>query len=366
MVAAIQTDQMIIRENLPGGVCKAFTVPLELKEKIESVAAQSVSRKIAPTHTDLYIPGKTNLLTLPLDILDLIVESVKARQSEDREGALSTAVRITAFIPALFYAMASLLTGFIDVSSFFHLTSQFPVGSCGWAAVGAINVLGLVLAGCELVLQTNDLRKELSLFFRLGGFKQDKEAINTSLTYLNDEYINPKTIQVKGEESKKIRKIIANSENLTNISQEQLEKASSLMGKAIEKKSRFLTYRIRPWAFKKLESAAPTLIGQLDNPATLKKAEKLIRLLRIQNQKQILVHTLGILTALSGLLAMALLFTSCPLLIPLALAGLSGSIATAMYLVARGTLDQKGWKFSIADCLPEVVRDFFQKKSLPI
>ena len=83
-----------------------------------------------------------------------------------------------------------------------------------------------------------------------------------------------------------------------------------------------------------------------------------------QTRKKVLIHMTGLLSIIASVLGYALLLAVPglgPALLGLAIASILFTVVR--YLLDNGTFNQKGWSFSVEDCLPKrLAKIFFRKK----
>lgn len=345
-------------------------VPEKMRKKVEQAVKIVLTSPNIDIDTKLYVPGVTTLLTLPVEVVGLVKQWIDARFSQDKETKDNILRRVKVLPPALICAAVSILTTVVNVGALFHAFITLAKAPLLAVCVGAVNVLALGLAAVELFLQGQDFQKELKFFEELGGFDPTDQSMVEVLSALGSKYIQQNSIELSTQTRTAIRTLSKKDSNLENISTKEEEELTRLLIRDVAQKPNYLKHRVRSFAFEELKTALDS--GVLDRltdstatptekAAALKEGHALLQMLRTQNKKKILVHAFGMATALTAIVSLGLLFTTCPWIIPIALMGAYGVAYGGMFLIARGALDQKGWSFSLQACLPKPVQSVIEK-----
>ena len=124
------------------------------------------------------------------------------------------------------------------------------------------------------------------------------------------------------------------------------DKYRKFLAKEVEEKIDAIEERLRSYNPKERQIA-------------LQRGQELLKDVKVQAEKKLYVHIIGIVAVVLTILGLALLFTSCPYIIPFLLISIGGNLAMARYFMAQGWLDHKGWEFDYKNCLPKWVRKRF-------
>jgi hypothetical protein len=144
--------------------------------------------------------------------------------------------------------------------------------------------------------------------------------------------------------------------------QEQKDRTKRITATQLERKQAKLTRRVQPWLQERIAADLPKLITDLESgipareKAAIEKAEALFTNIKIQSDKKLLIHTLGMLAVLftvAGLIAGCI---SCPFLVPLVILLCGTGLAIARGLTYSGSINLEGWNFSLSECLPECLK----------
>jgi hypothetical protein len=143
----------------------------------------------------------------------------------------------------------------------------------------------------------------------------------------------------------------------------QEERKKRIIATQLERKQAKLTRRVQPWLQERIAVEHPKLIKDLESgipareKAAIEKAEALFTNIKIQSDKKLLIHTLGMLAVLftvAGLMAGCI---SCPFLVPLLILLCGTGLAIARGLTYSGSINLEGWNFSFSECLPACLKE---------
>jgi hypothetical protein len=183
----------------------------------------------------------------------------------------------------------------------------------------------------------------------------------SKLAYLKHTYL-----QVSPEKLAEIDSYVR--EKLPGASADAIEqKKNKLVDANLQINKNDLIRRVHPWLASEIENSLPELIEGLQSaqPAqrkeTAEKASALFNDIKIQNQKNLIIHTIGLIAVvitLAGLIAGCI---ACPAIIPFVLLIIGSVFATARYYLHHGLMDSKGWKFSVSNCIPSAAKWIYKK-----
>ncbi len=145
------------------------------------------------------------------------------------------------------------------------------------------------------------------------------------------------------------------------------EKKEELASLELERKSNDLARRVQPWFAEELDEKLEPLIAKFSNPDPSVRnqarfeAEELLVLMDIQAKKKLAAHIIGLIgiAILSAGLIAGLV--ACPILIPLVLISVGGTITLIRYHFSLGFWNTKGWRFEIVNCIPEMTKWIYYK-----
>ncbi len=124
-----------------------------------------------------------------------------------------------------------------------------------------------------------------------------------------------------------------------------------------------LADRVRIWKAQEVVDQLPGILTQLksQNPAIQTNgraaATHLLNDLKTQGQKKALAHTISLTAVVFTIVGLALTI-ACPYA-ALALVGIGMIIGFARYLFNNGVSDTRGWNFEASNCVPEMVKEFW-------
>ncbi|GEM_PF-7006330 len=229
----------------------------------------------------------------------------------------------------------------------------------------------------DLVHEVNSFleKKDLSEagFQELANKISDKIERNVYLSKLIK--LRESYFQVTPEEVSEINKYA--QAHLSGLSSEESDsRRSQILQNTVDSKRCELIRKIHPWLVNEIEESLTEVISGLQSSEKSKqevckeKARALFANIKIQSQKKMFVHTLGIIAVvvtLAGLIAGCI---SCPIFIPFLLLAVGTALAVSRSLVHWGYMNTKGWDFSIKNCIeglvPESIREFFNKPEVKL
>ncbi len=233
------------------------------------------------------------------------------------------------------------------------------------------------------LLQVLDLLLEKNELFPLN--------IQNSLRHLNNpsnEHISEETLQLSQDVLKKVSKMLLLKE--ANKIQSKYLKISSQEFKRIERiarsrlpsgtdlqiedeifdlqnkllKTKFnqLCKRVSPWCAKDLsEKLEPALKKLRSKEAHIseegkKEVKELLTLCDIQAKKILIVHIVSLIIFVGCAITSAAVIALCPPMLPVVALTTLGIISSINFLAYHGTINQRGWRFSVVDCIPYFIK----------
>ncbi len=394
------------------------TATSEHSNKISSFASKIY---LGPASTKM--PGLTNIFYAPYELYLGIKASYEAYKIGDREGIFENGLRIiqaplcfsNALLQLSWYAIyGGIFLNIINSANFGAIIQKVSPLSRSIAAVG------FAICAIEGVLETIGLVRTVKFFKE--NYLFDIERLKNSLTIqdprlrqvkfyacLQKILKSPLPAEVKNEIesltarnedsesalSQLLSKIEENeyltrlrklrstyfqvsSEKMAEIDQyvqnklasqspqEQLERRDQIIQANFAMKKRELERRVQPWLANRIENSLPQILQDLESPEQSKRTEAkekaalIFKNIKVQSQKKLLIHTVGLLAVLitvAGLIAGCL---SCPFMIPFILLVLGGMLAFVRYHLHRGLMDSEGWDFSVSNCIPDIVKQIYK------
>jgi hypothetical protein len=153
--------------------------------------------------------------------------------------------------------------------------------------------------------------------------------------------------------------------------EEKKEKIIETYHKVVESKLAKLARRVQPWCAKEIAQNLPPILEKIKSADPkvqeegLKEAEELMQTVKTQARKKLLVHIVAVVAIALSIAGFIALCVGCPFAIPFALLLVGGTLASLNYFLAAGTLDNKGWKFSVENCIPNWVKWIARKLFSP-
>lgn len=246
-------------------------------------------------------------------------------------------------------------------------TRQLKFSSC----LQRISQLSLPL---DVVAEINSFieRNDLSESEYLERAKKISDKIQTNVYLSQVVKLEQNYFQISTEEINEINDYVQNK--LSHLSsEEQNTRKSQIIQNFLDAKKSELTRKIHPWLTNEIEGSLPDVIRGLQSPLPSKqaeakeKAESIFANIKIQSQKKMLVHSIGIVAVLVTIAGLIAGCVFCPVLVPFILLGIGGAIAIARGVVFWGYMNARGWNFSTQDCIegliPESIRDLFKEKT---
>jgi len=96
-----------------------------------------------------------------------------------------------------------------------------------------------------------------------------------------------------------------------------------------------------------------------ERQSALARGKELLKDVKVQAQKKLSVHIVGLIAITLTTIGLPLFFVSCPYIVLFLLIFIGGVLAMARYAMASGLLDHKGWDMDYKNCLPQFIRKRF-------
>lgn len=319
-----------------------------ISERIQQKAAEvtsDVKKKIDWIYEDFRIPGSTGI-TAPVDACFYISGYIRASAFHDKEAQYDLLIRLSALPLGFIYSIVYILSGISKIGAFFDWTRDLTgiaraLGQC-------LNILGLIFTGLETIFESYNFYKDGKFLVSLKPFRNNLETTKEVLTTLYQDYF-----QLNEEE-------VAVLSNLCHkIANSSEEKKCIMQGiQWMEMKKAELIHRVHPWAAERIErELTPLLLERLSDPEDQDAhtiAANLLKIIRQQSWKKVVVHVLGLLTLGIQGVSYSLMLLGVPFSI--LFFGLFFLCYFSRYFIMRGTFDQEGWRFSAADCIPGFIK----------
>lgn len=311
--------------------------------KGDKLAQGHFCKKLDPTDTNPYLPGKTGWVTLPFDLFYFVSQYREARLLADGEVLEATVVKAAVLPFGLTHAAFSMVANTIDICLFLQLAKVFQFSA---PFLKRLHIFGLVLATGDLVFQIRDLYREISLFFVL-------QNRTTALKNLYEGFLKPRQWETVSRKTQ---------DTVVSLLNSDVNRAAHTLSVEMVKRQYVLAHRIRSWAVEDLKAGlSDSFLLNLDQPENQQKGDLLLKIAKTQNFKKILVHLLGVASGALSVVGVVAVLLGALWWIPLGLLTAWSIVYSVKFLLARGTLEQRGWKFSVADCIPEWIHIGWRK-----
>lgn len=341
---------------LPSGTESPQIPPEDKAQKIytevleASLAKNAADGKKKWFFDDSYMPGVMGLFTAPLKFIELWMSYATAAARNDKEAQADILLRLSTLPLGCIYTSTSLASTLVQFLSFFNLKNLSPLRAFSPFITSALNAFGLVLSVIEFALEIFGLYKDGKFLSLIKGCDEDDKSIKAALLNLKERYFSLSMDELQ------ILVNITEKKGYTGRS------AIDLGAKWLQTKESELAHRIRPWAVQKLkDKISEGLLENLEGPGKIQEARELLNILRVQSEKKILVHAIGLIGIAFSIAALGLMLATCPWAIPISLAILCIIFSIGRILIADGTLDQEGWRFSFSDCIPKWMKQGWEK-----
>jgi len=391
------------------------------KSSLQPIQISNVASNLYLGPGSINVPGMTNVYFAPSNLIDGIKALIAAIKIGDKEGVVENTLRVIeapfCFSNAFMQCIYNALHAGVYLNVFSHPSLPFALSTTGPLFItiaiagflfcvieGAIETFGLVrtidffknsypteiedlkqlkFSSCikkisqlppDVVAEINSFieSNDLSLSENVERMKKISEELQTNIYSTQLTKLEQTYFQVSPEEINEINDYVKNK--LSHLSpEEQNARKSQIIKNSLDAKKSELTRKIHPWLTNEIEGSLPDVIRGLQSPLpseqikAKEKAESIFADIKIQSQKKMLVHSIGmvaVLVTIAGLIAGCVF---CPVLVPFILLGIGGAIAIARGLVFWGYMNARGWNFSTKDCIegliPESIRDLFKEKT---
>ena len=302
------------------------------------------------------VPGLTYLYSAPVELYQSVKATIKAVKIGDKEGIFENISR-SAQIPLNFASALGQTSWYLlEAAQKIKLLSNSFIPIIAILSK-CVTALGLAICAIEGALEGAGLYRSIR-FLNHRSQKTDNLKFTTDL---RDHYFT-----VSKTRMGKIEEYV--QKNLSHLSpNEQKERKEAIVQENLFKRESTLARRVQPWLAKEIEETLPGIITNLQSDVASKrdqaaiKTDALYKQVKIQAQKKLLVHSLGILAVLTTLAGLMCSLIACPLLVPILLLVIAGVASIARYAVHAGYLDSKGWNFDAGNCIPQFVKNLYHK-----
>lgn len=279
------------------------------------------------------LPGLFGIVTMPYVAALTIQRLFKAIHRRDFATASDLVMTAMQVPLCLSYSAARIASYLINV------TTSITLFIIPLTLTASLSLIGALICGIEFIIQAGWVHHTYKF---QKQFSFDKESVLEDLTYLREQYFT-----LSEAESCKI----------TQRAGGDARKREKLIIKAQKKKYEKLALMVRPWLAEELFQKIPAI---LDNPteANLQRGAELLADVKVQIKKRYAILAISFaMIALSFTSMMLLPFTGMPILFAASvIAVILTTLMTLRYLLYEGTMDCKGWDFSIKNCIPEFLR----------
>lgn len=282
---------------------------------------------------NLHVPGTASLLSAPFDFFYLVKYLFAACVHGDKESQIDFLLRLVVFPFGLLYRASSVVINLIEVLSFFKLACISRVNSYFIEVVKTLNIIGIFLSTIELAFESFSLFKTFKFYVKILNEKDQ-------LQFIKDQYFS---LDNKEEET------------IQALAAKKSSDVESLRKRFYKIKESSLMHRIRPKAVERLKQSFEQ--GAIDENTS----KELTKIVETQLQKKLVLHAIGIVAIILGLISLVYLLLGAPALLTFVILSASIGLSITRLLLQKGLLDQEGWKFSISACLPPFVKKGAEK-----
>lgn len=314
------------------------------------------------------VPGLTNIFFAPYDLYHELNALSAAYKIDDREGVVENGLRVIEAPFSISNAFMKLSVYAINAGTFFKTLDNpnfAPILAISSPLSKLIALTGFVICVIEGVFEfigliySADLYKDIYMS-EIEGPKETQENIrHLFLSKLYQEYF-----QIQSEEMKEIDNYVKNklSEHST---EEQNKRKNFIIQANLDLKKSALIRRIQPWLANQIEETLPQILTDLQSAYKIKadqakeKAESLFNNVKIQTEKNMLIHSVGVFAVLftiAGLIAECVLLH---FMVPTLLLLIGGALAIARGMLYLGLKDSEGWNFSVEKCIPDTIKEIY-------
>jgi hypothetical protein len=301
-MSIINTDRITKNLQSSNGASSAIPLPTN-SNKVSSVTSKLY---LGPGYTK--VPGITNIVYAPYELYSEIKAAHQAFKIRDGEGFIENSLRI---IEAPFsFSNALLQLSWYGIYFFNSPALQNTLQTTS-LLTSSIAAAGFVLCAIETVLET------IGLIRTVNFLKTNSLSDHAYLTHM---------------------------------------------------KKHELAHRVHPWLADRIEETLPQIQQGLQSQDPSKRAEAkettaaILKNVKIQSQKKLLIHVIGLLAALITIAGLIAGCGACPFIIPFVILVVGGVLSLVRYYLQCGLMDVEGWNFSVANCIPEIVKKAFAEK----
>lgn len=176
------------------------------------------------------------------------------------------------------------------------------------------------------------------------------------------ESMQKKYLKIAHSLHKKILKAVSRQIGHRSTKDEIKSKAKEIEHRILEVKINKLARRVSPLAANELKDRLPGLLRKAKHgndtakAKALKEIKGLLQDAKIQTKKYLITHIISLCIFAATTVISVALMVGCPPTIPAIIMINLSLVSTINYLAERGTIKQKGWKFSFFDALPTPIQ----------
>ena len=337
------------------------TLPLNALSSLSSLATtfmqiQTILLQLGSKVLNFSISGNFllagNVIGLFLSAIEIIVESVSIKRQVEFLGKfhLNSIEKIDQFIAEK------------DPKKKKELLIKCCHNLCHTKGLPLSEQLKETLSSLEMHLLRSGQIDEQTLTLAKNALTEASELILET----DGKTLRQKFTDISAEENEKIHSIAKARFPSASRFQLLFEKIP-LKNDLLKIKSNKLARRVAPWCAKEISSKIKPLLEEMksEDPmrkeSAIKQIKDLLFTVNIQAKKYLYYHIVSLLIFVGSSIGMIALLASCPPLIPAVILGTIGTVSMASYILHIGTIEQKGWKFSVSDCIPHMVKKGYVK-----
>jgi hypothetical protein len=320
-----------------------------------SIISPSSKVYLGSGSTDL--PGIANLFFAPYEFFLSMKALLSAEKINDGEGILQNGLRVISTPFSFINSVSKLVWYIFEGGIYFKLISaayQHTLLPLTWSIAG----LGFIVCAIEGVIESIGLYRSKKFYNQFYPQENEEKIYLTKLQQLSNRFL-----KISPEEQQKIHDYVQRKP--LSVEKQKLEE--KMMAAKLTTKKNDLIRRVHPWLADEIEQTVPGTLQNLQSSDPTKrgeakdKAAEIFQKMRLQSQKKILIHTIGLAAVLVTTIGLILGCFPFPFLIPLAVLLVGGALSVARQLLHAGFMDSKGWEFNVENCIPSTVKRIYHK-----
>ncbi len=303
------------------------------------------------------LPGITNLFFAPYEFFNSMKAMLSAEKINDREGILQNGLRVISTPFTFINSLSKLFWYIFEGGIYFKLISAAyhrTLLPLTWYITG----LGFIICAIEGVIESLSLYRTKQFYNEFYPQENDEKIYLTKLQQLENRFL-----KISPEEQQKIHDYVQTKP--LSADKQKLQKKIIDAGLTAQKND--LTRRVHPWLADEIEQTVPGTIQNLQSSDPTKRAEakdkaaEIFQKMKVQTQKKILIHSIGLAAVLVTTMGLLLGCFAFPFLIPLTILLAGGALSVARQLLHAGLMDSKGWEFHVENCIPSQLKTIYDK-----